>query len=178
MDYISQLTSLELTFIDLAMFMKGHFDNYINFVRILKHEIITDGEQLLGVLLFFIPRAIWPNKPENSGLLIYEKLDLYFDNISVNYFAEGYLNSGYLGIIIFIVLFAFLNAKMDKHFWIVNKGSLSREVRFTSLYLSLFGMMFFILRGALLSAFPLTLGLLLAVYIVFFILNVKISKQK
>jgi hypothetical protein len=170
-EYIEGLTGVNLSFVDINMFLQGHFDNYQNFVRVIKADIITWGSQLFGVLFFFIPRNIWTTKPVNSGVLISEELNLYFDNISVNFFAEGYINFGFLGILFFIVIIAYLNSRMDSFFWSNCMGDLYNNPLFSSLYLVVFGMEFFILRGALLSAYPITLGLVSAVYISYFLIK-------
>jgi len=172
--YIQILNDGNLVFFDSKMFCKGHFDNYQNFARVLKYDLVTYGDQFLGVFFFFIPRSIWPDKPVNSGILIYEKFNLYFDNISVNYFAEGYLNFGYFGVILFLVILALINSRMDKMFWVTNKGDFGRNIKFSCYYLGLLGMLFFILRGALMGAYPIALGFFCSAYFVFFLLRLKI----
>ena len=40
---------------------------------------------------------MWPDKPIGSGGFIAEQYDFFFDHISLNYWAEGYINFGILG---------------------------------------------------------------------------------
>lgn len=86
------------------MFKEGHFDSYQSILSVLNSEIITYGNQLLGVLLFWVPRSIWSNKPIGSGAFMAEITNLDFSNISMNYFAEGYINFGVFGMFLFLLV--------------------------------------------------------------------------
>lgn len=77
------------------------------------------------------------------------------------YFAEGYINFGYLGIIFFTILFAYINAKLDKFFWIY-----SLKTYCSIVYLFYFSIVIFLLRGDLLSSFSYFIGSLLAIIFV------------
>lgn len=144
------------------IFLSPDFDSYQNLLLVVKHELITYGEQLLGVLLFFIPRSLWESKPVGSGWYMSEELGLSFHNISMNYFGEGYINFGFIGVFLFAVCLAYLNNIIDKKYWHGKK-----YLFINSIYLFLLGMEFFILRGDLLSSFAYTVGLITAIYLVF-----------
>ena len=64
------------------------------------------GKQLLGAMLFFIPRSIWPSKPIGSGatIAIYQRQS--FKNISCPIIGEAIINFGIIGVIIFAVAIA------------------------------------------------------------------------
>lgn len=147
--------------VDLDMFLQAHFDAYQNFLRLLEFRIQTNGQQLLGTILFFIPRQFWQDKPIGSGAFLAQKLNFSFSNISMPYFAEGYINFGYLGIIFFTILFAYINAKLDKFFWIY-----SLKTYCSIVYLFYFSIVIFLLRGDLLSSFSYFIGSLLAIIFV------------
>lgn len=148
--------------LDFQMFLEGHFDSYQMFMRVIEEQYISWGSQLFTSLFFFVPRSIWPEKSIGSGALIADKVGLSFQNISMNYFGEGYINFGYFGIFIFVSILAFINVKFDKKYWynFHNHGNISPY------YLFLLGLEFFILRGDLLSSFAFTVGLLTSVYAV------------
>lgn len=148
---------------DFKMFEEGHFDAYSIFLRVLKFDIVTYGYQLLGPLLFFIPRSVWPEKPVGSGYTIAHYYNLDFDNISCPYFAEGYMNFGYLGVFFFIIILSFFTAKMDNWYWrkLHNTNSVVRVQ-----YYLLIGLLFFIMRGDLLSTTSFTVGILFSFYFV------------
>jgi oligosaccharide repeat unit polymerase len=165
----STQTGIKKFAFNFDMFMQGHFDSYANFAQILSHNIITDGRQLLGVLFFWVPRSLWPNKPIGTGAFLSDKIGLSYNNISANFFAEGYANFGFIGILLFVLLIAFITAKFDKLYWTNNAFKLNNI--FTVFYLILLGLFFFILRGDLLSSFAYTMGYIASVFFVFFIVN-------
>ncbi len=159
--------------LDFQMFTQGHFDSYQMFMRVIDNNFITMGRQLLSVIFFFIPRSIWPNKSVGSGHLISKYLRLTYSNISMNFFGEGYINFGFIGILIFTIAIAFINAKFDKAYW----QKLKNHSWLSTFYLLLLGSEFFILRGDLLSSFAYTMGIGLSVIFVY-ITSTKKTKTK
>ena len=152
--------------LNFEMFLAGHFDSFQMFMRVIKEDIVTYGRQLLGVLFFFFPRSLWPDKPVGSGYFVAEESNLYFDNISMNFLGEGYLNGGFVGIFLFLFVIAWFNAYMDTRFW---KGNWSKV--FNVNYYLLLGMEFVILRGQLMSFYPIAIVYVCSTYFVY-----KISK--
>ncbi|MDC3419819.1 oligosaccharide repeat unit polymerase [Aquibacillus koreensis] len=157
--------------LDFHMFLQGHFDSFQMFMRAIDSNIITYGQQLLTAIFFFVPRAIWPEKSIGSGYLVSHNVGLSFDNISMNYFGEGYVNFGYLGILIFTLILAFVTAKLDKMYWL----KLEKNSSLSVFYLFLLGLLFFILRGDLLSSFAYTMGICASV---FFVHTIALKKSK
>lgn len=155
--------------LNLDMFTTENFDSYQNFVRVVDNDITTGGKQLLGVLLFFVPRTIWADKPIGSGAELAKQLGLYFSNISANYFAEGYLNFGYIGIFAFLTAISFTSARVDSIYWSTKNSTANL---FSFLYILTLGMFFFMLRGDLMSSFAYTIGLFLSSLVVYFTLLV------
>jgi len=66
------------------------------------------GHQLLGAIFPVIPRSIWTGKPIDTGIMIARDSGMKFDNISGPWVAEGVINFGYLGVLIFPLMIAFL----------------------------------------------------------------------
>jgi len=155
---------------DFKMFDTGHFDSYQNFSLIVSHDEVTWGNQLLGVLFFWVPRAYWENKPVGSGTLIANRLHFEFDNVSANFFAEGYINFGFLGIILFLLVISYVTAYGDKLYW--NTIYKSKQSFIKIAYFISLGMLFFMLRGDLLSSFAFTIGFLLCFYMIFKLLKI------
>ena len=147
----------------------GHFDSYQNFVRVVSIGLVTYGDQLLGVILFWFPRSYWPGKPEGSGFLLAHLENLSLDNISFPYIAEGYVNFGILGVSIFCILLGFVVSRIDYVFWSKNQFD-SRSFFFIPYLLSI-GLLFMILRGNLLSSFAYTVGVLSSYYFSFRIVH-------
>lgn len=134
---------------NFEVYKTAHFDSYYNFALIIFDVPIQWGNQLLGALLFFIPRDWWPTKPIGSGAYMAEFKDMSFTNLSANYFAEGYINFGFIGIALFLLVLCFLLSKLDQMGDIYNK----LNSPFFVLYLQLIFSVFFLLRGDLMSSF-------------------------
>lgn len=173
---LSENSQLQLKF-DLNMFTSGDFDSYQNFAIVISNNIITYGNQLLGVLFFWIPRSVWPSKPIGSGAFLAEKSNFFFSNVSANYFAEGYINFGFFGIFIFTILLAYITSKMDKIYWEHVLESKQKSF-FSIFYLISIGMLFFILRGDLLSSFAYTIGFMCSAVFIFLIINNKKRNER
>jgi hypothetical protein len=160
---------------DFEMFVSGHFDSYQNFALVVQNNLITWGNQLLGVFFFWTPRSAWYSKPIGSGAFLADQFGFFFSNVSCNYFAEGYINFGFLGIILFTIAIAFLTSKMDKIYWKI-LGNVKTGL-FQLIYMISIGMLFFILRGDLMSSFAYTIGFMLSIWIVFKATGVKFAKR-
>lgn len=116
----------------------------------------TNGVQLLGVLLFFVPRSIWPEKPVGSGVTIATDQGQAFTNVSCPLPAEGIMNFGFVGLVLFAAIFGMLCRRIDA------KGNVGGWAVF---YPSLCFLFFFVLRGDLLSSFAYLVGFA-AVYLI------------
>jgi oligosaccharide repeat unit polymerase len=171
--YFKPGESIKIGF-NFNMFLQGHFDSYQNFAHIVVDNIITWGRQLLGVIFFWAPRSIWPDKPIGSGYYLADVKRLTFSNISCNFFAEGYINFGFIGIFLFIIIISFITARIDKIHWTVSVNSKSNYINV--IYYVLIGMLFFMLRGDLMSSFAFTIGFLFSIWLVHKIAGIKIKK--
>ena len=150
---------------DFEMFNTQHFDSYQNSINVITKNVNTNGEQLLSTIFFFVPRAIWEDKSVGSGHILAKELNYNgFSNVAVSYFAEGYINFGFIGMLIFTIFLAYINTKLDSLFWY--KQNLS--IYTTIIYLILIPFLFFILRGSLLASFANLFGYIfitLAIYL-------------
>ena len=115
----------------------------------------TGGYQLLGSLLFFVPRALWPTKPEGSGNLVCAAQGQTQLNISSPLPAEGIVNFGIAGLLIFAVVAALVCRRLDRWF-VESESPLRLFYPFACLLL------FFMMRGDLLSSFAFTVGYLVS----------------
>ena len=148
--------------ISTQMFSEGTFDSYQNTINVINKADITYGRQLLGVLFFYVPRSIWSTKPIGSGAYIAKEFKYNFSNISMNFLGEGYLNFGYFGVFLFILFLSNLVSRFDFMYW----NNLIRKEYMYIIYFYLYGLLFFIMRGDLLSSFAYTIGLSSAIYLV------------
>ena len=111
----------------------------------------TNGHQLLGALLFFVPRAFWPSKPEGSGNLVCSAQGQTTLNISAPLPAEGIVNFGVVGLLVFAVMAALVCRRLDRWF-VESKTPLRLFYPFACMLL------FFVMRGDLLSSLAYTVG--------------------
>ncbi len=136
------------------------YDAWSSLCRTMQYTAVhgsTGGRQLMGTLLFFVPRSVWPDKPIGSGAWLFEQLDLGFSNVACTFLAEGYINFGFGGGLIFTALLALLIARFDGWYWQRNGQSFFSLPRL--FYFALIGMLFFVLRGDLMSSIAYTAGL-------------------
>ncbi|WP_386690128.1 hypothetical protein [Lonepinella sp. MS14437] len=131
---------------DLDFLKEGHFDAYQNLMSAIKLEFITYGYQLLAPFTFFVPRTMWADKPFGSGYAMAEKYGFSFNNISMPYFAEGYVNFGAVGMIAFSIALGYMMKKIDTS---LLKSTNSLDYGFGIFCCAWF---FFMQRGDLLSS--------------------------
>jgi hypothetical protein len=57
------------------------------------------GEQLAGAALFWFPRNLWPDKPDNTAVLIAHQIGFKFTNLDSPLWAEGWVDFGWVGVV-------------------------------------------------------------------------------
>lgn len=142
-------------------FTGSDFDSYQNFAQVIDNGLVTNGRQLLGVLFFWVPRAIWPCKPYGSGSELANSLHASFTNISMPIFGEGYINFGIAGTLIFTVAAALIFRSLDMRF------DIRRIAPGTVIYLITLGIALFILRGPLMQGVSSLCALIISALIVY-----------
>lgn len=144
-------------------FIDMHYDAWANLVatiQFVQTEGLQLGRQLLGSLLFFLPREMWVDKPVASGQMLGEYLvlshGLWFTNISFPFPAEGYVDFGVVGVILYGLGFGYYSQRLD---YFVNHGSVVD--RTSALYFSFY--LLFVMRGSFLPAFAFGVGAYIAI---------------
>lgn len=136
-------------------FLAGDYDAYSMLARTLiyiQQNGISWGYQLLGCLLFFIPRLVWTTKPLGSGATIGAAQSQSFTNISCPLPGEGLINFGLLGLVAFAITLALLCRRFDRRLQV--PGGWTIFWPFLCFFL------FFMMRGDLLSSSAYTMGYL------------------
>ncbi|WP_124713077.1 hypothetical protein [Mycolicibacterium nivoides] len=72
------------------------FGQLVNGFLVAERNGIVPGRQLLGMLLFAVPRKFWEDKPVDSGILIANVRGYSFTNLSAPLWVEFYLNGGWI----------------------------------------------------------------------------------
>ena len=115
----------------------------------------TGGFQLLAVVLFFVPRSIWPAKPSGSGSLIATSQGQTLSNISCPLPGEAIINLGYVGVVVFAIAIAIICRKADEAY-LRKQGGACVFYPFACLAF------FFMMRGDLLSSYAFLCGYFVA----------------
>jgi oligosaccharide repeat unit polymerase len=135
-----------------------HFDAYemsVHTIQYVAKDGISRGKQLLGPLLFWIPRALWKGKPAGSGGVIARYFSYPQINLSCPLPFEGYINFGVIGLIVFAYLTGLLFSFLDEYHWKVSTAASSDIMSVYYPFLLVFG--FFAMRGDLMSSFSYTI---------------------
>ncbi|WP_160110360.1 hypothetical protein [Caballeronia arvi] len=145
--------------------------NTVAVVEIVNAEGFYWGKQVAGAILFFVPHTVWSDKPLSTGILIGEFLSgnysMWFVNLSAPLPAEGYLDFGWAGVVLYGVLLGSVSRCIDA---LLDSSPLWRAM---GLYLSFY--MVFLLRGALMVAVAYVVPVLLTFYLVSVLL---VSREK
>jgi len=120
---------------------------------------LSGGEQLLAALLFFVPRAWYPGKPEGSGKVVADYLieqnQMWFDNLSAPLPAEAFLDFGWFGVGLYALVLAVIG-------WQCRRWQGCADLRWVvGVYTSLH--MMYLMRGDLASAFAYLVAIISAV---------------
>ncbi|MFV5585844.1 O-antigen polymerase [Acinetobacter oleivorans] len=157
-------SDIDLSFIpDKNFFIQGHFDAYQNFMDVLRFDFVTYGHQLLGVIFFFIPRVFWPDKAVGSGYQLAENNGYFFNNISMPFVAEGFVNFGYLGILFFSIFLGGIMKTIDTLYLTRFEFKDNNYLIYIGTFLC--SSFFFMFRGDLMSSFSSMLAGIIALYI-------------
>jgi hypothetical protein len=113
---------------------------------------IRYGNNFLGVFLFFIPRAIWPNKPLPSGEVVSESLGYWYHNVANPLPSESLIGFGILGPILIFVILGYIVARLE---WLAGFPGISSKNFYAFFVFAVFmAFITIILRGALNGVAP------------------------
>jgi hypothetical protein len=73
------------------------------------------GNQLLLPAFFWVPRSIWDSKPKGTSYIVTADLSFLNMNIGIPLWAEGYVNFGVLGSVLFLFVFGGLARISDDY---------------------------------------------------------------
>lgn len=148
-------------------YLQTHYDAWANIystIEMTTRTGLTLGRQALGTILFFVPSSLWHAKPLTTGVVIANYLigtySMWFTNLSAPLAAEGYVDFGIFGVLIYGALIAFGAAALDRRI-ATRAGAAFPLGVFYSLYLM------YIMRGALMPAVAYGVGKLIAFFIAY-----------
>lgn len=74
------------------------------------------GRQILGAALFTVPRGIWPEKPQDSGIILAKKANYKNTSLSAPIWVEGYLDGGWFISILYLFGIGLAHRKMREYY--------------------------------------------------------------
>lgn len=72
------------------------------------------GEQIVGSILFFIPRSVWSGKPESTGTVLGDYYQLENVNLSAPLWLEGYVDFMLPGVVLYLFLWGWICGALDR----------------------------------------------------------------
>lgn len=136
----------EVVTFDQEMLTGGDYDAFqqtMNGWRLVADEGHSFGRQIAGGILVAVPRQIWSEKPEASGVVIAENAGYEFRNLSSPIFVEGYLDFGWIGVGLVGAVLGLLAGRLDRRWIARQRGPIAALVPFVA------GYQIIILRGSL-----------------------------
>lgn len=126
------------------------FAQIANGFLVTTREGIEVGRQGMGVLLFWIPRAIWSSKPVDTGIFIANSRGYSLTNLSAPLWVEFFINGGWVALCLGMLVVGFFLHRWDT--------KLDRDLQFFGMPSVLGSVLPFylmiLLRGSLLQAAP------------------------
>lgn len=189
-------TRSEVNEFSIAYLFRGHFDGFENLCHIINYiEIhgVVWGWQLLGVIFFYVPRAIWPAKPVGSGEFIAweylnNKFFVFDGNIATPLVAESFLNFHIIGVVVALFFCGYICGKLDKRYQFLHALFVAKKLQLLELkyfdyialvfYPVLLGLFLFILRGDLMSGATFFVGMFIAFNFALFLTTKKVTVLK
>jgi hypothetical protein len=134
-------------------------------------EGLSYGNNLLGAVLFFVPRKLWEDKPPPTSHIIYETMIEYrlvgTNNLSTPLVFEGYYAFAWIGVIGISLIFWWLIAIITRYSW-------ADDTSFMFLTRCIMaGLTLILLRGTLMVAMSAIVGFVIAAALPYIIFNLK-----
>ena len=133
------------------------------------------GENFIGVLLFFVPRAIWPSKPIDTGEIVSSSLGYIYTNVSSPLTAESLLGFGLFGPALIFFILAIYISKIEVFARAYKNNTPTASSFF--IYAISVGFIVIVLRGALNGVAPQFATAFLACFLMLFFKKYKFVRK-
>jgi len=134
------------------------------------------GHQLLGSLLFFVPSSLWTSKPLATGIFLGNYLiahyGMWFTNLSAPLVGEGYLDFGYVGVVAYAVVMAYVVTVLNSLARQRDKWAALPMATYASVFLMI------VLRGSLMIAMGFAVAAFLAFRLASAMLSLKVGARQ
>lgn len=123
------------------------FDQINNSIAYVRANGPAHGQQFSGAMLFFVPRAVWTSKPEDTGPLLADFREYKVTNLSSPIFAELFVDGGWALVLVGMAAIGFGVRRVD-----LRAVRETQRGSSTALAVVLPFYMIILLRGSLLQA--------------------------
>ncbi len=138
------------------------FAQIANGILIANRDGVIPGRQMLGVLLWWFPRAMWPNKPEDTGIFIADARGYPFTNLSAPLWVEFFLSGGWVAVLLGMAVVGYVLYRLDT--------DIDRQMRMASMPTVVGAILPFylliLLRGSLLQAMSYLMFIMLSAWFI------------
>jgi len=143
---------------NLSYIFAGHFDAFHNLTQVIELKYKSEGWQVIGILLFWVPRDLWAGKPQGTAVDFADYSGMSHENISFPLPAEFYVDYGVLGVAVGMFLTGLLYRRIDMFLSRPQRpGSINSYLfELAHLEMSLLGL--YLLRGSVLVSFGYSVG--------------------
>lgn len=134
-----------------SLIVSGDYDSFqqiMNGMRMVQNDGIQYGKQIVSSLLFWVPRSVWPDKAQPTGVLIAEKTGYSYLNLSAPLWIEYYVDGGWILVLVGFVLYGVFVRWVDDSRR-THVGASTPVFLFATVYA---GYQIFLLRGSLMPA--------------------------
>ena len=137
----------------------GHFDAFHNLAQVIDLDYSSEGWQVVGILFFWVPRALWEGKPVGTSFDFADFAGYQAHNVSFPLPAEFYVDYGVIGVAFGMFFTGILYRRLDIFLSKPKgEGSIASYISaIARLELSIMGL--FLLRGSVLASFAYTVGI-------------------
>ena len=136
-------------------YLTANYDAYTIMLKMFDYvdeNSYTYGRQLICAILFFIPRTVWPSKSVSTGALLQAASGAHSSayNVSSSLIVEGMIDFGIFGVILYCFLFSLICNRIDAKLAMPDRYSRATTI----IQVLMPPLLFFLLRGSLLSVWP------------------------
>ena len=140
------------------------FQQFLNAIDLTDTEDYQYGRQMLGTLLFWVPRSKWGGKPIPSGSVVAEYVGYRNSNLSMPLWGELYIDGGVLLMLLGFFYYGAFARQLERMSTIREDGM---APSFLMVFVPIFSAyQLFLLRGSLMSAFAYLVPVFLFVLLV------------
>lgn len=126
------------------------FQMVVNAVDVVERNGVEFGRQLVGSMLFWVPRSVWADKPVPTGQMVAQEQGYSYTNLSLPLWGEFYVDAGWILLLVGFVGYGYFASALDRLYGFSHRKGV---ITVASVLVPIYGgYQFFLLRGPLMPA--------------------------